>query len=308
MTYRTRARLLVILCLLVPTAAVSAGQASVRMLYTRTLTSERVLRDGARPPTLQQLRAAIDAYETIVRRYPGSGYSDNALWQAASLAILAYERFGRAADKRTAVRVLEQLRTEYPSSSLVSRVDEALQQAEALQAPAPARAVTRFGPVIPPPSPAVPTAAPATSGTIAIRNILRTPLPNGIRVSIEMDDEASFHAERLAQPSRVFFDLKGARPVAELLDATLRFPDAIVREIRLGRHPQNTTRVVMDMEGAESYSVFTLYHPFRLVIDFKTAAPPPVVATREGLPPLLLPPPRPLPPARSVVPAAKLLA
>jgi len=72
----------------------------------------------------------------------------------------------------------------------------------------------------------------------------------------------------------VFFDLKNARPVAGLLDATLKYPDELVQVIRLGRHPQNTTRVVMDMNGVDTYSVFTLYNPYRLVIDFhKTGAP-----------------------------------
>jgi N-acetylmuramoyl-L-alanine amidase len=84
-----------------------------------------------------------------------------------------------------------------------------------------------------------------------------------------MDAEATFRAERLENPRRVFFDLKGTRPVPSLLDATLRFNDDIVREIRLGRHPQMTTRIVFDRVGVDSYSVFTLYSPYRLVIDFK---------------------------------------
>ncbi len=76
-----------------------------------------------------------------------------------------------------------------------------------------------------------------------------------------MDGEISYHQERLDNPRRVFFDLKGARPIETLLDATLKFPDDPVPEIRLGRHPQNTTRVVIDMRGADDYSVFTLYNP-----------------------------------------------
>ena len=54
--------------------------------------------------------------------------------------------------------------------------------------------------------------------------------------------------------------------------------------MRLGRHPKNTTRVVFDMEGVESYSVFTLYNPFRMVIDFKAGAP--AVCRRRGRPAL----------------------
>jgi len=93
-----------------------------------------------------------------------------------------------------------------------------------------------------------------------------------VRVSIGLDAESIYRHEQLEKPRRVFFDLKGARTTAPLQDAVLKFDDDVVREIRLGRHPQNTTRVVMDMEAVEAYSVFTLYNPFRLVIDFKRAA------------------------------------
>ena len=52
-------------------------------------------------------------------------------------------------------------------------------------------------------------------------------------------------------------------------DQTLRFDgDAdLVRQVRIGRHPNNTTRVVLDAEGVSSYSVYPLYSPYRLVID-----------------------------------------
>jgi N-acetylmuramoyl-L-alanine amidase len=102
-----------------------------------------------------------------------------------------------------------------------------------------------------------------------------------------MDAEVVYHSERIENPKRVFFDLKNARPGATLTDATLKFDDALVREVRLGRHP-HATRVVMDMQGAESYSVFTLYDPFRIVVDFK----------RSGAAA-----PQPLPPARTEVPS-----
>ena len=54
-----------------------------------------------------------------------------------------------------------------------------------------------------------------------------------------------------------------------LVDQTIRFEgDAdIVRQVRVGRHPNNTTRVVLDAAGVTSYSVYPLYSPYRLVID-----------------------------------------
>ena len=88
-------------------------------------------------------------------------------------------------------------------------------------------------------------------------------------MTIELDAEVSFHEERIPDPSRVFVDLPGTRAAPALVDKTLRFEgDAdIVRQIRIGRHPNHTTRVVLDAADVASYSIYPLYNPFRLVID-----------------------------------------
>jgi N-acetylmuramoyl-L-alanine amidase len=257
---------------------------SAKLLYTRALAKERTLRDAPRRPTLAQMRASIESYEAIVRRYPTSGYSDNALWQAANLSFLAFDDFGQAADRKRGLRLLEMLRQEYPASSLVARAGEIITEREAEPAP-------------PPHAPkATPAAAERPSSKAAILDVKRTTLPDGVRLTIELDRETAYHSERLDGPKRVFFDLKGATASAELLDATLTFNEDLVREVRFGRHP-DATRVVMDMEGAESYSVFTLYEPFRLVVDFKRAA--------AGAPTPLPPPAKPAPatPDPEAVPA-----
>jgi N-acetylmuramoyl-L-alanine amidase len=251
--------------------AVAAQSAHAQ--YTRTLARERVLRDAAKKPTLKELRAVVAAYERFARRYRSSGYTDNALWQAANVALLAHDRFGEASDRHTAVRLLEQLKAGYPASSLVPRARETL-----------VRLTRPAVPTLPPPDRATMTqtvaettlASPASGDdVVTIRDIRRTTLPDGVRVTIEMDGESIYRHERLDNPARVFFDLRGARPVARLQDATLRFAGELVREIRLGRHPRNTTRVVMDLQRADEYSVFTLYNPFRLVVDFRRAGVPP---------------------------------
>src|SRR6266508_3214988 len=92
-------------------------------------------------------------------------------------------------------------------------------------------------------------AGPAAVATI--RDIRRTVLPDAVRLTIELDGEVAFHDERIQNPARVFIDLPGTRAVAALIDQTLRFDlDAdIVRQVRVGRHPHNTTRVVFDAAG-----------------------------------------------------------
>ena len=280
-------------------------------LYAKALANERDLRDAERPPTIRQIRSVVAAYERVVHRYPRSGYADNALWQAANLSALAYERFGQTADKRTGLRLLTLLKSGYPSSSLVPRVPSVLAQLDTAKVPAapagsPARATAVAAAVDPSLTPALnradaietrelvaepPAAAPVINPAV-IRGITRTLMDDGVRVSIEVDRELNFRQELLQNPKRLFFDLKGANPAASLTDATIKFTDGdVVREIRLGRHPNNTTRVVIDTEGIESHSVFTLYNPYRVIVDFRRSAP---LASRAPS----------LPPAPSVTPVS----
>jgi N-acetylmuramoyl-L-alanine amidase len=283
----------------------AAAPESAESIYGRALGRERELRENASGATLGQLRWVVRTYETVVRRFPKSGYTDNALWQGANLAILAFERFGHSADVETARRLLTQLRDGYPFSPFKTRAIQQLQDLDAPRrasvavppAPAPPHAslsplpgqLVAAEPVVPKSSDIVVPAPPPVS-LATIKDIKRVPLPDGVRVSIELDAESVYRHERLDRPRRVFFDLKGARTTSALQDAVLKFDDDVVREIRLGRHPRNTTRVVMDMEAVENYTVFTLYNPFRLVVDFKRSAmaakpTPPVAAGLTGMVP-----------------------
>jgi N-acetylmuramoyl-L-alanine amidase len=283
MKLRNVAAILLLVFTFAPAVTAKSAPGSARALYNRTLEREQQLRALEQEATAKQIHTIIAAYDAIVRRFPASGYSDNALWQGGNLALLAFERFGDAADRRTAERLLRRLKSEYPTSTFAKRVDEALGASVLAEGEPPAR--SSRGEIAAAADERDSERPAATSGiepqtdsqtspspAVMIRDIKRTRIPEGMRVTIEMDAETSFHAERLENPRRVFFDLKGTRPVPSLRDARLQFDDEIVREIRLGRHPQTTTRIVFDMNGVDSYSVFTLYSPYRLVIDFKPLA------------------------------------
>ena len=222
---------------LVATAPLLA--ASAKDLYTGALTRERELLALAdEPATLAQVRDAMAAYIDIVRQYPRSGYSDNALWQAAGLAIQAFDRHRQPADRETAAKWLRMLEREYPSSSLVPRVADRLEQLRRLDK------------------------------LVRIRSIRREPLSEIVRVTIELDGEARYNAERLDGPARLFIDFGRTDAPPSLRNATLAFDDGdMVREIRLGRHPGQTTRVVLDIEDVDRYSVYALDDPFRLIVD-----------------------------------------
>jgi N-acetylmuramoyl-L-alanine amidase len=271
-----------------PTARAAAPP--VRTMYADALAREQAIRvalaDPDAPLKLEEVRTLVRAYEAIVAQYPASAYSDNALWQAGHLALDAFWRFGEAQDKEASIRLLQRLAASYPASKLAKQVPEELRRSGTFQPPSPAATSVPAGDLRPrpqPPSPAQPPSPRSTTPIATIREIRRVVLPDTVRVTIELDAEVPFHDERIPDPARVFLDLPGTKPAATLVDRTLRFEsDAdIVRQVRIGRHPNNITRVVLDAAGVTSYSVYPLYGPYRLVIDCvreQTASLPPVPA------------------------------
>ncbi len=191
-------------------------------------------------------RFVINNYWSFVRRHPSSGYADNALWQAASLSREALRRFNQERDRYRAVQLFQWLRDQYPHSPLRADASAEIEQIQA-----------------------GPAAAVAPDSTI--RAVYREVLPEVVRITVELDKEVPFYQERIDGPSRLFFDLKGTNTVPALVDAMFRYDSDVVRHIRLGRHPNSTTRIVLDLENVARYSVFTLYTPYRIVIDAERA-------------------------------------
>jgi N-acetylmuramoyl-L-alanine amidase len=267
---------------------------TVQDLYADALAKERAVRialadQEAISTTIKAARTVVGDFEAIVRRYPTSGYGDDALWHGGQLSLDTFRKFGEEHEKATAVRLLRALAAEYPTSKLAGRVPEALAQID-VPAPAPARL-------------ALASETPPRLATI--KDIRRTVLPDAVRVTIELDSEVPFRDERLDNPARVFVDLPTTRASAGFVDRTIRFEgDAdVVRQVRVGRHPNSTTRVVLDVAGISSYSVYPLYSPYRLVIDCIRARPdPPEPAPAVASAPSHAPVAPPVLPARSLAP------
>ena len=221
----------------------------------------------AQPTVLKAVHTVVNDYEAIVRAYPSSGYSDDALWRAGLVSIDAFNKFGDAHDRDAAFRLLRMLASEYPTSKLARNVPSVL-----AAVPAGATAGTSTGTSVP----AAPAAAASTTTPVSltakpptITAVKRTVLPDAVRITIEMDAEVPFHEERIDGPSRIFFDFASTRTVTALVDKTIRFDGDSdpVHQIRVGRHTEDSTRIVLDAIGVSTYSVYPLYNPYRLVID-----------------------------------------
>jgi N-acetylmuramoyl-L-alanine amidase len=330
-----------------PASQVSKAR-SARTAYDRTLARERALRTSRRKAPLSQMRAVIADYEAIARRWPTSGYADNALWNGANLAYDANISYGARQERDSAMEMLRWLVKEYPSSSLARDAQTRLRKINAAapkttkadaekrtaqaEPPTPPPAATELAkanirtaeaePLAPddatvdeapaattaaPPSPAppkpatprpLPAPAPARAAATTapvVRDVKRVVLPEVVRVTIELDGEVTYYEEALENPSRLFFDLRGARLGPAVEEGVRAFTDGdVVREVRVGTHPNGIVRVVLDTQGVARHSLFTLYNPYRLVLDMYrepgaltqklTPAPPTTAAPRLPAP------------------------
>jgi N-acetylmuramoyl-L-alanine amidase len=223
---------------------------------------------------LKAVQTVVADYENLVRHYPASAYCDDSLWRAAKLSADAFAALGDPRERTAAARLFKSLAARYPTSRLARQVPTQLARLDA-EDPGPFRPAAA-----PEPRGFAPDRS-AGSKLATIKSIRREVLPDVVRIVIDLDIEVPFHDERLENPPRVFVDLPSTHAVASLIDRTIRFDsDAdVVRQVRIGRHPNRTTRVVLDAGGVTTYSVYPLYSPYRLVIECSRALPVPAAFT-----------------------------
>jgi N-acetylmuramoyl-L-alanine amidase len=270
--------------LLLALPAPSLAQPSAADMYARAQEREAAARQAS-APAVATLRDIGRAYWAIVYHHPTSGYCDNALWQGAGMFALAYQRSGDPADRREAERLLNWLRTEYPHSPLLGKVAGALDALHASPSP-----------------PAAASPAPPGGGEspAAVRSVIETPLADGDRITVELTHEVSYSGDRVDKPDRVFFDLANSSVSTAAIAAAQTLSGTLVSAVRVGRHDNDVTRIVLELAGSAEYSTFPLYNPFRLVIDVQKPAaqvPPATGGTWRvpAVPADIMPTPQPFP-------------
>ena len=263
---------------------------------------------------LDRIRVLVGSYEDMARIFSTSDISDDSLSRGGTLAADAFSRFGEPSDRNTALRLLKSLSSRFPSSPLTKQASTRLRALETGR-PAAAPPVVAAAPAAAAPAPIAAMPAPATpapaamsssptassaarsvrlqadppTGTVTLRAIQREMLQDTLRVTLELDREVAYYDERIEGPPRVFVDLPNTRAAEALKDATIPFPDGPVRQVRVGRQLNSRTRVVLDLNGAGSHSVYAVYNPYRIVIDLARAPSAAAVVLPAGPAPMAKP-------------------
>ncbi len=272
-TFATAARTFQVRLFIAAICIAMGGQLSAQVSNAAKLIHEAEVRESAlrrdidtretgalATPLLDRARTLVRSFEDISHLFASSPYGDDALWHGGMLAADAFWEFGQPDDRITAVRLLKALGTRYPTSSLVKQAGPQLDRLNEVNI----------------------VAVEPKQTSVKLKTIRREALAGAVRVTLELEGEATYHDEEIDSPHRVFIDLQNTRPVEALKDVTQSFTDDLVRQIRVGRQIGTRTRIAVDLNAAAPHTVYALYNPYRVVIDFAREAPVAAIAPRSA--------------------------
>jgi N-acetylmuramoyl-L-alanine amidase len=283
-----RRSLFAVLLLIFSSSAIYAGSKSgnAKTVYDKAVQLEEDLKKSSKTlASLPLWKKTIDAYRSVFYKYPSSGYCDNALFHVASLYSQMAEQFKDNFYYHRATATYQFLIEQYPSSSLVEeamlesiRIYRQLNKDE--DAEAIASKLKRKSPKLA--STVSQRATPSLSNPATLESLRHYTSDDYTRIVIDFDKEVSFKRERLSNPDRLYFDFDNTVAMKSLIVQDFKVDDGFLKQIRVGQNTYRKARVVLDLKSIDTYEVFSLYHPYRLVIDVqgtKTAAVPAPVAT-----------------------------
>ena len=91
--------------------------------------------------------------------------------------------------------------------------------------------------------------------------------PDYTRVAIDLENEIKFGSQRIANPDRIFFDLRDTKLASTLVGKSFDVDDGFLKKIRVAQFQPGRTRVVLEVDDLSDYEAFLLPNPYRLIID-----------------------------------------
>jgi N-acetylmuramoyl-L-alanine amidase len=209
----------------------------------------------------------IDKFEAAYKRSPTGAKAAASLYMSGTLYGELYRWSQNRKDRQQAIDRLQQVVTHYPQSDHSIKAQEALRGISGVGT---ATATDRKDH-----GARASDDAPFRAGGPALVTGLRFwSNPNYTRLVIDTDRETGFDYNLLKKdpsihkPQRLYVDLHNSR-LGKDLDKIIPINDDLLKLARAGQYTHDSVRVVVDIKSLESYEVFSLKEPFRIVMDLK---------------------------------------
>jgi N-acetylmuramoyl-L-alanine amidase len=263
-----------ILSLLLVSTSLSAANSNAKELYDQAVKLEEALKkSGDKQTQISEWKKVVEAYRKVYYNNPSSGYCDNSLFHVGGLYAEMGRRFKDSLYLHRACSTYEFLIQQYTSSSLVEEAmleyirimrDELKQENEsqAMEERLKERS-PRMAENVLKESSATAT-QPAT-----LKSLRHYTGPDYTRVVLDFDKEVPFKRDRLMNPDRLYVDFDNTVAFKDLLEQQFSVDDGFLKQIRVGQNTFRKARVVLDLKSIENFEIFSLYHPYRVVIDIQ---------------------------------------
>ena len=211
--------------------------------------------------------ACIDKFEAAYKQSPTGPKAAATLYMSGTLYGELYQWSQNLKDRQRAIDRLQQVVTHYPQSDQSTKAQAALRGISGVGT---AAAVDRKGHS----AGAGGEAVSPTGGTALVTGLRFWSNPNYTRLVIDTDRETDFDYNLLKKdpsthkPQRLYVDLRNSR-LGKDLDKIITINDDLLKLARAGQYTPDSVRVVVDIKSLESYEVFSLKEPFRIVMDLK---------------------------------------
>ncbi len=220
--------------------------------------------------TKDDLKEAIDYYEDTARLFPEHVLADDAYYAIGLIYLRDLK------DPKNSAHYLAQIVNNYPSGDMHPKAADLLQQ------------LTRDYDI----------PLPGTMVGNAQINRLSYVLPvkywssaNYTRIVIMASSPVKYKEQLLketaSQPRRLYIDFHSSY-IEPQYRAPIPIKNGLLQQIRTGQFSKDTVRVVLDIESIDSYEIYSLPDPFRVVIDVRGKASQQQTPSSSG--PKLVPP------------------
>jgi N-acetylmuramoyl-L-alanine amidase len=265
-----------------PAAGASSGAASQLLKADACFQKLR----GHQPTenTRREWMLCIGRFHNAYLEDPAGPTAAQALYLEGVLYQDLHKRLKFDSDLRAARENFEKVSKEFPESPYAAKASQELKAMRPIRPPA--EAVARRP--LPPPVTSFPSepAAPAPPEIIAepvkpaegeeglavVQDLRHWSNPNYTRVVVYVDRETDFTHRLLKKdptiekPPRLYVDLSNST-LGGGKQKTIPINDDLLSDARAARYTLDSVRVVVDIKSFDTYKVFSLRDPFRIVID-----------------------------------------
>ena len=247
---------------------------------------------GARSGLTSDRKEAEDHFKRILRRYPQSKYKSRAEQELQAVlkrtdAVPSSPDPKPVEKKTVAPEVRDAQKREDGADTVVSQKhrDPRFLKGPGQETPSENGAPTQASPGNDldalTQTAAAPESSPANNGSsVTVTGLRYWSNPHYTRVAIYANRDAAFAHRLLKQdaangkPPRLYVDLDNSR-VGRALQSQVAINDDLLSNARAAQYSSDLVRVVVDIKSFESYKVYSLRDPFRIIIDVWGESSPP---------------------------------